>query len=109
MEWLDIVSRIVHVGTAITLVGGSAFILLVLMPSSRELADDASDKLSVAIMGRWKRFVHVGVLLFLVSGFYNYIRAIPNHRGDGLYHALTGHEDAFGAGRLLSRRRTGRT
>ena len=90
MEWLDIASRIVHVGTAITLVGGSTFILLVLMPSTRELADDARDKLSAAVMGRWKRFVHAGVLLFLVSGFYNYIRAIPNHKGDGLYHALLG-------------------
>ena len=90
MQWVDIISRIVHVGTAITLVGGSAFILLVLMPSTRELAEDASDRLSAAVMGRWKRFVHIGVLLFLVSGFYNYVRAIPNHQGDGLYHALIG-------------------
>ena len=90
MHWIDVVSRIVHIGTAITLVGGSAFILLVLMPSTRELAEDASDKLSAAVMGRWKRFVHLGVLLFLVSGFYNYARAIPNHKGDGLYHALIG-------------------
>ena len=27
---------------------------------------------------------------FLISGFYNYYRAIPNHDGDGLYHALVG-------------------
>ena len=90
MIWVDIVSRIVHVGTVIALVGGSAFMLLVLLPSTRELADDASDRLSTAVIGRWKRFVHVGVLLLLVSGFYNYGRAIPQHEGQGLYHALVG-------------------
>ncbi len=90
MEYVDIISRIVHVGTAITVVGGSAFFLFVLMPSARELPDEADQQLSVAIKNRWKRFVHLGVLLFLVSGFYNYLRMIPLHRGDGLYHALVG-------------------
>ena len=30
------------------------------------------------------------ILLFIVSGFYNFARAIPGHKGDGLYHALLG-------------------
>jgi hypothetical protein len=28
--------------------------------------------------------------LLLISGFYNYFKAMPNHKGDGLYHALIG-------------------
>ena len=87
---IDIVSRIVHVGTAITLVGGSVFTLLVLMPSASQLADDAHNQLAANIKSRWKRFVHLGVLLFLLSGFYNYYRAFDGHRGDALYHALVG-------------------
>lgn len=90
MEIVDVISRIVHVGTAITLVGGSIFTAFVLMPSAKELPDDAHRQLAEAIKNRWKRFVHLGVLLFLVSGFYNYIRAIPAHKGDGLYHAMIG-------------------
>lgn len=90
MEIIDIISRIVHVGTAITLVGGSVFTAFVLLPSAKELDDEAHNQLAAAIKNRWKRFVHPGVLLFLLSGFYNYIRAIPNHRGDGLYHGLVG-------------------
>jgi uncharacterized membrane protein len=90
MFWIDVVSRIVHVGTAITLVGGSAFMLLVLMPSASVLKEPAHQSLLASITGRWKRFVHGGVALFLISGFYNYFRAIPNHRGDALYHALVG-------------------
>ncbi|MFK8113939.1 MAG: hypothetical protein AB8B91_17180 [Rubripirellula sp.] len=90
MEIIDIISRILHVGTAITLVGGSVFTAFVLMPSAKELNQAAHDQLAAAVQSKWKRFVHPGVLLFLLSGFYNYFRAIPLHKGDGLYHALIG-------------------
>ncbi|KAA1258776.1 hypothetical protein LF1_12990 [Rubripirellula obstinata] len=90
MFWIDVVSRIVHIATAITLVGGSVFTLLVLMPSAKTLDESVHQSLLASITGRWKRFVHGGVALFLISGFYNYFRAMPNHKGDGLYHALVG-------------------
>ncbi len=87
---LDTLSRVVHVGTAITLVGGSAFMLLVLMPSAKVLSEETHTQFAAAVTSRWKRFVHGGILLFLLSGIYNYARAVPQHRGDGLYHALVG-------------------
>ncbi len=90
MQYVDIISRIVHVATAITLVGGSVFTLFVLLPSASELPDEAHQQLSASIKRRWKRFVHIGILLFLISGFYNYSRMVPAHSGDGLYHALVG-------------------
>jgi uncharacterized membrane protein len=90
LESIDVLSRIVHVGTAITLVGGTIFMWLVLLPSANRLSQDAHDQLAGEVKGRWKRFVHVGILLFLVSGFYNYFRAMPLHKGDGLYHGLVG-------------------
>lgn len=89
--WLiDVLSRIVHVATAITLVGGSVFTLWVLLPSAKQLSDEAHETLRSAVMGRWKYFVHGGIVLFLVTGFYNYIRAMADHQDDGLYHALIG-------------------
>jgi uncharacterized membrane protein len=89
--WIvDVISRVVHVSTAIALVGGSIFMLCVLMPAAKELGEEAHQKLATAIGSRWKRFVHIGVALFLLSGFYNFARALPLHRGDGLYHALVG-------------------
>lgn len=87
---IDVISRIVHVATAITLVGGSIFTLCVLLPAAKALSAEAHDALANAINGRWKRFVHIGILLFLVTGFYNYFNAIALHKGDGLYHALVG-------------------
>ena len=90
MEILDTVSRVVHISTAIVLVGGSVFTLLVLMPAAKQLPDEPHGQLAEAITGRWKRFVHIGVSLFIISGVYNYVRALPNHQGDALYHALLG-------------------
>ncbi|TWU46320.1 hypothetical protein Poly51_57160 [Rubripirellula tenax] len=90
MFWIDVLSRIVHVSTAIALVGGSLFTLMVLLPSASELGEEPHKKLAAAIAGRWKKFVHIGVTLFLVSGLYNFVRAIPLHKGDGTYHMLIG-------------------
>ena len=87
---IDVISRVTHVTTAITLVGGCLFMGLVLLPSLKLLDDEQRDRLTDGIRGRWKRFVHGGIALFLISGFYNYYQARPNHDGDGLYHALVG-------------------
>lgn len=90
MDILDIVSRIVHVSTAIVLVGGSVFSAFVLLPAAGALDETPRTELLAHVTKRWKRFIHSGILLFLLSGFYNYFQAIPNHKGDGLYHALVG-------------------
>lgn len=90
MDSIDIVSRIVHVATAIVLVGGTVFSAFVLLPSANQLSKESHDLLAAEIKGRWKRYVHLGILLFLVSGFYNYFRAMGLHKGDGLYHGLIG-------------------
>ena len=43
-----------------------------------------------AIRARWKKFVHGGIALLILSGAFNYYRAMPLHKGDGLYHGLIG-------------------
>jgi len=88
---LDILFRWAHVGTAIVLLGGGVFMRFILMPSADTLDDETHNGLRAQVMGRWKRYVHMGILLLLVSGFYNYLVVmIPKHKGDGLYHALLG-------------------
>jgi uncharacterized membrane protein len=87
---VDLLSRWVHVGTAIVLVGGSVFMRYVLLPSAEQIPDDAHAALRGHVLGRWRKFVMIGIALFLLSGFYNYFRAMPAHRGDGLYHGLVG-------------------
>lgn len=88
--WVDVLFRITHVLSAIALAGGSLFIAFVLHPVMSQTAENMQAELTPAIMARWKRFVHAGVALLLISGLYNFVQAIPLHRGDSLYHALLG-------------------
>ncbi len=88
---LDLISRWVHVGTTIVLVGGAFFMRYVLAPAAAPLTHAEHESLRERLMNRWKRIVHLGILLFLLSGFYNYlVVALPQHKGDKLYHPLMG-------------------
>lgn len=90
MLWIDYLSRFVHIITAITLIGGSIFQLWIVFPASQTLPAEQREGVMGAITARWKRLVHLGIALFLLTGFYNYFKAMPDHKGDGLYHALVG-------------------
>ena len=89
---IDVVSRVVHVATAIVLVGGSVFLRLILMPAAEELPEDEHAALKERLLGRWKRVVHVGILLLLLTGSYNYYLVVTSgkHSNDTLYSALVG-------------------
>lgn len=88
--FIDVISRILHVSSAIALVGGSVFMVFVLLPAAKQLNEEQHARLRGLVNKTWKRYVHVGILLFLVTGFYNYFQQMPLHRKDGLYHALIG-------------------
>lgn len=87
------ITRILHVATAIVLVGGTVFVRYILMPAATQSLSEADHtRLRGAIMAAWKRIVHAGIALLLASGAINYYRVIAerSHKGDGLYHALLG-------------------
>lgn len=90
---INVLSRWIHVATAIVLLGGMAFQRFVLLPSAAELPDAEHDKLRAAVLGRWKKFVHAGIGLLLLTGFYNYLGA-PTPANPPiswkLYHPLVG-------------------
>lgn len=90
MFWIDVVSRVLHVTTAIVLLGGTLYVTWVLVPALQILNSEARATLVTETRQRWKKIVHGGIAMFLLTGFYNYFKAMPNHKGDGLYHALIG-------------------
>jgi hypothetical protein len=86
-------TRVLHIATAIVLVGGTFFVRFVLLPAATaNLADDVHAKLRAAILATWKKIVHLGVGLFIVTGAVNYGRVVVagTHKGDPLYNALLG-------------------
>ena len=87
---IDVISRFIHVGAAIVMVGGTVFMRFILMPAAAELPQAEHDQLRQRLLARWKQVVYWGIALLLLSGGYNYWLAIRLHTGDGLYHGLVG-------------------
>ncbi|MDB5391959.1 MAG: hypothetical protein JWM11_7605 [Planctomycetaceae bacterium] len=88
---MQLIFRWLHVLTAIVMAGGTFFMFFVLHPAASALSDDERSRLRAGVIKRWKMVVHLGVLLLLVTGLYNYIVVLaPQHKKDGLYHGLMG-------------------
>ena len=87
---LEVLGRFLHVAAAIVMVGGTVFMRFILMPAAKQLPEAEHDQLRQQLLARWKRVVHIGIAMLLLSGLFNYMQQIPKHKGDGLYHALLG-------------------
>ena len=87
-----LVMRWTHIVSAVLTVGGTVFISFVLLPAiSASLPESERGPFRDAVMKRWKPVFHPFIVLFLLSGFYNFIAVTaPLHQGQPLYHALFG-------------------
>lgn len=84
--------RWIHIFTAMVVVGGLIFYKFIYLPAAQKaLTQEERDKLWLPLMKRWKMGVHPPIVLFLISGFYNYLFVTRfDHQGQGMYHALLG-------------------
>ncbi len=88
---LDIVFRIVHILTAIVLLGGAIYLRCVVTPAAAELPESEQEALRARLRARWKKIVAICVGLLLLSGFYNYLQVqAPSHQGQPKYHMVLG-------------------
>jgi uncharacterized membrane protein len=89
---VPILSRWLHIFAAIIAVGGSIFIRFILTPIAKSTLDAETHlKLRETVTRRWMKWVHTCILLFLISGFYNYLVVTRHvHEDQPLYHALFG-------------------
>ena len=88
---VNVISRFLHIGTAIVLLGGSIYVRYVLMPAAAELPDAEHQALRGRLKARWKKVVMAGITLLLITGFFNYLQVTaPAHKGQGIYHMLMG-------------------
>lgn len=89
---LPALMRWIHMLSAVTVAGSIFFYLAVLRPAAaKALTPEQHAALREPLMRRWKMLIHPSIVLFLVSGFYNYLTiTAPAHDGQALYHALFG-------------------
>jgi uncharacterized membrane protein len=92
IDALALAARWAHILSAIVAVGGTVFARFVLMPAAAQtLDDDAHGNLRLTLTARWQKIIHVCILLFLLSGFYNYLAITRfQHVDQPLYHMLFG-------------------
>lgn len=91
MDIVEFVSRYAHVLTAIVLAGGAMFLRFVLLPAVD--GTELKEPLHERVRPKWAKFVAIGTLVLIVTGFYNYIVVeIPIRKaaGDKIYHMILG-------------------
>jgi uncharacterized membrane protein len=91
-ELIALVMRWIHILCAVAVGGSILFHWLVLRPAAaKALSPEQHAALREALMKRWKMIIHPSIVLFLISGFYNFmVVTAPLHKGQGEYHMMFG-------------------
>lgn len=92
IDWVWLVSRWLHLMAVVVAIGGSAYLYLALMPALKEaMGEPEQEKLRDALRRRWAKFVHVSIVVLLVTGGLNFVRgAIPPQVPAIPYHPIFG-------------------
>lgn len=90
VDYVLLISRWVHIVSAIVAIGGAAFSRFALQPGAQEALDDAQHaRLREAVRARWSKFVHICITLLLITGVINFvILAIQPKIEPMPYHAI---------------------
>jgi uncharacterized membrane protein len=72
LDWLALLSRVIHILAAVTLAGGTFYQCAVLVPGVRIVQMGAASELDELLRGRWSKLVMASALFLIASGFYNY-------------------------------------
>jgi len=77
---LDIIILWVHLLSAVLFVGGSFFMWLVVVPSSRLMTDDESERTQIVgkIAKRFGRITNIVLIVLVVTGIYNASWYLPS-------------------------------
>lgn len=90
---VEVLSRWIHILSAVALMGGAIFAVVAVIPTLAGVNEETRKQIKAGIRGRWAKVVHLGIALLLASGFYNYLAvAAPKLQADtkGHYHMLMG-------------------
>src|SRR3954466_13349733 len=70
VAWL---ARVIHISSAMIMIGAPFFIRFGLMPATcKMLDDDARKRLYEGINRRWRHIVYMLILLFMISGGFSF-------------------------------------
>jgi uncharacterized membrane protein len=73
MEILNVIVRILHIGSAIALLGGTLFALAALLPAMKVLDEGFKQNLMSVAQKRFYRISHPAIVLLLLTGVYQWV------------------------------------
>jgi putative copper export protein len=91
--WFNVLTRWLHVASAVIGVGAIMFLGLVVRPLLAAQDPAARQAMMAGLLPRVKTVIHAALGLLLLTGFYNYYAAIPKVRVlvyRSLYHPIIG-------------------
>jgi uncharacterized membrane protein len=80
MQVLDIIMRIVHIGSAVLMGGGIALLVMAVLPALRQVGDEQRRLVLEATRRRFVPLMHGALTLLIISGVYNWWRNTPTYR-----------------------------
>ncbi len=91
IDALSLVCRWVHILSVAVVVGGAIVMRFAVMPTARAaLPTGAHQDLRQRLLARWRKLVHVGIALLIITGGYNFYVAIVHEVPPMPYHAVFG-------------------
>jgi uncharacterized membrane protein len=91
MEILDLLMRLLHTLSAITLLGGWLFMLAAMTPAMRLLDATLAESIQQMALKRFIRLSHPAMTFLLVSGLFNFWRNLEAYKkASKLVHPLVG-------------------
>ena len=87
--WIALASRLLHILSAIVLVGGLFYLRMIVAPRLRHSdADSGSDPWFAGRRGAWAMWVGIATLLLIVTGLWNFVQTIRTNEIATSYHML---------------------
>ncbi|MDX1564694.1 MAG: hypothetical protein R3236_04765 [Phycisphaeraceae bacterium] len=92
MNVFEIIMRLLHIGSAILLIGGMAFMLVSLLPALKPHEPPVRDSVTGVARKRFARIMHPAIAGLLISGAYQWMKNHDRYEAAGapLIQALLG-------------------
>jgi uncharacterized membrane protein len=89
-DWFMLVSRVLHILSAVVLLGGLFYLAKVVTPAATSTETEPDDQYFGGRRAAWAMWVGVASGLLLATGFWNYFRFMRTYELDKSYHMVLG-------------------
>jgi uncharacterized membrane protein len=90
MDWIMLVSRILHILGAVILAGGLFYIRAVVSPAAAPAGAQDADRFFGGRRATWAKWVGIATALLLFTGFWNYAQFTRTYDLQKTYHMVLG-------------------